>query len=371
MDNIRVLHLVSSLSRSSGVISVIMNYYRHIDKEKIQFDFLFFEDEENAYKNEIEAMGGHVYLIAKPSLSRSFKHELKGFFREHKDKHTVLHIHEVYLTFLFSPIAKKYGIRNIITHSHTTMYSDKKLSAIRNRLLCVRLKKHANHYFACSKVAGEFLYGKKCLNEGKARVINNAINCAKFKYDPNARQRLRSELNLEDKLVIGHIGRFNEQKNHMFLIDIFKALKKQKKNVMLVLVGEGPLLEQTKEKVMGLGLNEDVLFLGKRNDIPNLLHIMDMFLLPSLFEGLPVVGVEAQASGVPIIMSTNITREIGLIKSHYIPLNQPAKYWAEYILSIPIDTNRENADQKLRRNGFDIFTEALKLEKMYRNMKCY
>lgn len=368
MGNIRILHVVSSLSKSSGVMSVIMNYYRHINRDKVQFDFLYFKNLDNTYINEIEHLGGRVFLIPKPSISKRFRDELVALFNQQRGVYTAIHIHEVYLTFLLAPLAKKYGINHIITHSHATMYSGKKFSAIRNRILCIPLKKSANHYFSCSRAAGEFLYGKKNLNRGKVTIINNAIDCTKFKYNEFIRNKMRKELELQNNFVIGHVGRFSEEKNHTFLIDIFHSIKIQKGKAKLVLVGDGPLISNMKEKVKKLNLDNDVIFLGRRNDIPNLLQAMDIFILPSLFEGLPVVGVEAQASGLPIVISTNITREIGLLNAQYIDLEATPEHWAESILNVKKNTNRKNGVNILREKGFDISIEATKLENIYLNM---
>lgn len=367
MSRIRILHFVSSLSKSSGVMSVIMNYYRYIDRDNVQFDFMFFKDIDNTYEEEIRNYGGRVYYISKPSLNKAFKQDLSKILK--KDKYIALHIHEVYLTFLLAPIANKNGISNIITHSHTTMYSDKFISAVRNRLLCLGLKKQANHYFACSKAAGEFLYGRKSLNDDNVVVVNNAVDCQKFRFNQSVRDSTRRNLGLQNHIVIGHVGRFNEQKNHMFLIEIFATLKKKENKAKLILVGEGPLFEQVKERINQLNISKDVILLGKRNDVPDLLQAMDVFLLPSLFEGLPVVGVEAQVSGLPIVMSDNITEEIGLLNYKFISLNETAESWANKTLEMTINIDRDNAADTLISYGFDISIEAKKLEKIYFDME--
>ncbi len=368
MAGIRILHVVSSLSEVSGVMSVIMNYYRHIDRSKVQFDFFYFKEFDNSYKVEIENLGGKTFMFSRPSMSNKFMNELEMFFSQQKGQYAALHIHTVYLTFLLAPVAKRFGINHIIAHSHSTKYSDKPLNAIRNRIVCLGLKKHANHYFACSKAAGEFLFGRKSFSEGKVTVINNAIECEKFKYNEAVRNSIRKELGLEDHLVIGHVGRFSEQKNHLFLINVFNELQKQKENIKLVLVGEGLLFNLVKEKVNSLNLNRDVLLLGKRDDVSDLLQAMDIFVLPSLFEGLPVAAIEAQASGLPVIMSTNITREVGIINAHYIELRKKPRFWADYILKIGKNMDRENAVHILREKGFDISAEVEKLEKIYVNI---
>jgi len=366
MDQIRVLHFVSSLSKSSGVMSVIMNYYRHINREKIQFDFAFFKDIDNTYEEEIKNYGGKVFLIPKPS-NKSFKERFAEILVQ--NKYIALHIHEVYLTFLLAPIAKKNGIPNIITHSHATMYSDKLISSIRNRILCLRLKKHATHYFACSKAAGEFLYGKKSLNSGSVVIINNAIDLQKYKFNQSVRDIVRRELGLQNNFVVGHIGRFNKQKNHIFLIEIFDKIRRKNPRAKLLLVGEGPLFEQVKEKINQLDVSEDIILLGKRNDVPALLQAMDVFILPSLFEGLPVVAVEAQASGLPIVMSSNITMEVGLHNYKFISLNETPEHWADEVLKMYKVNARDDASDILVKYGFDINVEANKLEKLYMDMK--
>ena len=365
---IKILHVVSSLSTRSGVMSVIMNYYRNIDKDKIQFEFCYFVEREHTYEDEINALGGKVFKISRPSLSRNFRQKLINFFNSQRGVYKALHIHEVYLTFLFAPIAKKNCINNIITHSHATQYSDKKISALRNRLLCMPLKKHANHFYSCSKAAGEFLYGKMYLESGKVKVINNAIECDKYKFQATTRNKMREQLNLKNNLVIGNIGRFNEQKNQSFLVDIFFSIKKKNEKAKLLLIGDGFLLEKIKKNVDKLNLNNDVIFMRRRSDIPDLLQVMDVFLLPSLYEGLPVVGVEAQASGLPIVLSDTITKEIGLYNAKYLSLKQSSEYWAEEVLKIEKNNDREKAYLNIKEKGFDISQEAKKLECMYLEM---
>lgn len=364
---IRIIHLVSSLSKGSGVMSVIMNYYRNIERNNIQFDFCYFVERDNTYEEEIINLGGKTYYFSKPGFNNKFKKELSIIFKNNINRYNAIHIHEVFLTAIIAPIAKKQGIKNIITHAHNTMYSDKLLSSIRNRLLCLPLKKHANYYFACSRAAGEFLYGKKHI-DSKVIVINNAIECEKYKFNNKIRNEIREKFNLENNFVIGHVGRFNEQKNHTLLIKIFKSVKQQVNNAKLILVGDGPLFSKIKEEVKELDLENDVVFLGKRNNISDLLSSMDVFLLPSLFEGLPVVGVEAQASGLPIVLSTAITKEIGLLNYKYIDLKKTPEYWAKETLSIKQDNSRNQAYLEVKEKGFDIKQEAKKLEKIYLEM---
>lgn len=366
MPKIRVLHIVSTLMIGSGVIEVVMNYYKNIDLKNIQFDFLYFIESETSYREEIKKMGGRVFYIDKPSLSSL--NEYRVFFRENSRHYIAVHLHEVYLNAILLPMAKKNGVENLITHSHTTQYSDKRLSSYRNKILCLPINFTTTWRCACSIAAGKFLYGDKFLNMKNSFVLNNAIDCKRFKFDQNIRDSYQDKLGLDNKFVIGHIGRFNEQKNHEFLIEIFLSIKKKKDNAILLLIGDGPLMEVTQEKAKRLGVYDSVVFLGRRNDIQDLLNAMDIFILPSLFEGLPVVGVEAQASGLPIVLSTEITREIGLESYKYIDLDKSPEYWANEILDMKLNTNRDKAYKNIAENGFDIAKEARKLEDLYLDM---
>ena len=247
---IRILHFVSIISINSGVMSFIMNYYRNINRENVQFDFLCWSKGDDRYIDEIKSLGGNVYYIPKPGLSKEYRKEIVEFFRSKSGVYSILHLHEVFLNMFIPPIARKYGIQHTIAHSHATMYSDKKLSALRNYILCLPIKKMVNHYFACSKDAGNLIYGKKYVNQGKVQIINNAIDCEKFQYNEDTRMKIRKDMKFEDMFVIGHVGRFHPQKNHMFLIEIFYEVLKQKHNSMLMLVGEGPLQEQVEAKII-------------------------------------------------------------------------------------------------------------------------
>ena len=196
-DCIRVLHFVSTLSRGSGVMSVIMNYYRHIDRNEVQFDFLHFVACEDSYIEEIRALGGRIYCIDKPGSSFQSVKQLDLFFRLHAEEYTWLHNHEVYLTFLLRPFAKRYGLEKFIVHCHATKYSDKTLHAVRNRILCLPIRFMKVDRFACSEAAGKFLYGEKMLKAGKVFIMHNAIDCEKFRFRPELRERLRKEMGLE------------------------------------------------------------------------------------------------------------------------------------------------------------------------------
>ena len=291
-----------------GVESVIMNYYRHINRDKIQFDFICDEDSTDIPYEEIEKLGGKVILCPPYQKLLKYLKFLKQLFRE--KKYHIVHSNINTLSIFPLYAAKRAGVPVRIAHSHSTSNPREwKKNMIKNALRPLS-KKYATDYFACSELAGRYLFGNKTFDKGKVKIVSNAINVEKFKFDPEARMKLRREIGIkEHDFVIGHIGRFVEQKNHRFLIDVFAEIKKENKNTKLVLVGQGPLREEMEQKVKDLGLEKDVFFLGQRRDTNKLYSVFDIFYLPSLYEGLPVVGVEAQANGVPCVFSINVTKE--------------------------------------------------------------
>ena len=232
---VKVLHFVSTPAIWSGVMSVIMNYYRHMDRSEIQFDFLCFIPCVDSYEEEINGLGGRVFFIPKPHASMHSLWEIQAFFRAHQGEYSWFHNHEVYLSALLKPIAAHYGIQEFIVHSHATQYSDHKLAAVRNRVLCMPIRIMGCHRFACSKAAGAFLFGKRAVRSGKVHILYNAIDTEKFRYDPQKRKEVREELGIaEGMFVIGHVGRFVPQKNHVFLIEVFDALLKNNPKAKLL-----------------------------------------------------------------------------------------------------------------------------------------
>ena len=268
-----------------GVESVVMNYYRNIDKEKIQFHFLCDEDSTDIPYQEIEKLGGKVIII--PPYQKLFKYqkELYRIFKENNYK--IVHSHINALSVFPLRIAKKAKIPVRIAHSHSTSNKKEWKKNILKMILRPLSKLYANNYFACTEYAGKWLFGKKVVERKELNVINNAIDLKKFEFNENTREDLRKELGIkEDVLVIGHVGRFMKQKNHEFLIDVFEKAIKQDDNIYLILVGQGPLEDKIKEMAKEKGIEYKILFLGQRNDVNKLYQAMDIFVLPSLYEGL-------------------------------------------------------------------------------------
>ena len=359
MKPIRILQVATIMNRG-GLETMLMNYYRKVDKSKIQFDFMVNRMERGDYDDEIEAMGGKIYRMPqiRPGNYRKYFKELDDFFKEHKE-YKVVHSHINENSGFVLRAAKKHGVPCRIAHSHL---ADLKLDYKYPFRLYGRmhLDSNTNKYFACSKQAGEWLFGKN----KDVTVLNNAVDLSVFEPNQEIRNKIRKELDIENKLVIGHVGRFNPQKNHNFLIDVFKEILAQNSKAVLLLIGEGYLFDEVKEKVNKLGLNENVKFLGLRKDIPDIMQSMDMFLFPSLFEGLPVVLVEAQAAGLKCITSTGVTRESDITNSlEFIDLEKSPKEWSDRILSL--DISKKDYSDILKSKGYDSNTNVNWLSEFY------
>lgn len=361
---VRVAHIVGKWV-GGGVESVIMNYYKNIDHNKIQFDFLCDDDSTNIPYDEITKLGGNVILV--PPYQKPFKYhrKLKEILKEQQYKVVHSHINTMSLFPLFA--AKCVGVPIRIAHSHSTSNKKEWKKNLLKNILKPFSKIFATHYFCCSELAGRWLFGDKVYNNGKVFLLNNAIDLDKFVYNETIRNNKRKELGLKDEqIVIGHIGRFVAQKNHIFLIEIFNEIHKKEKNAILLLAGQGPLLEEIKEKVNNLSLVDCVKFLGQRSDANELYQAFDVFLLPSLYEGLPVVGVEAQASGLLCVLSNDMTKETKVLDSTvFLSLDKSAKEWASQLLNLYSKFRRKNSFQEITDNGFNIKLEASKLTNKY------
>ena len=292
-----------------GVESVIMNYYRHLDRAKVQFDFICDEDSTRIPYDEIKKLGGRVFLVPKYQKLPKYLKALEDLFR--KNRYRIVHSNVNTLSVFPLYAAKKAGVPVRISHSHSTSNPKEWERNIIKNILRPFSKKYATDYFACSELAGRYLFGDKTFDQGKVKIIHNAIDLDKFKFDPEARKKLRKELGIDDKtIVIGHVGRFVKQKNHDFLVDVFNEYHTKNPDSKLLLIGTGPLEEKIKAKAEKLNLSDSVLFLGQHEDTNKLYSVMDVFCLPSLYEGLPVVGVEAQAAGLLCILSSKIDRGV-------------------------------------------------------------
>lgn len=363
-EPIRVAHIIGKWL-GGGVEAVVMNYYRHIDRNKIQFDFICDEDSTNIPYEEIEKLGGRVILIPPYQKAIKYHKELKRILKEENYKIVHSHLNTLSVFPLFA--AKKAKIPVRIAHSHSTSNKKEWKKNLLKQILRPFSKIFATNYFCCSELAGRWLFGNTTYNQGKVYLLNNAIDLNKFKYDEKVRKAKRKELNIKDDiLVIGHIGRFMTQKNHVFLIDIFNELHQQNNNSILLLVGQGPLMNEIKDKVTKLGLNNSVKFLGQREDVNELYQTMDIFVFPSLYEGLGMVLIEAQCTGLACISSTEVPSIAKVTeKLEFIDLKENVKVWKNKILELSKGSKRKTSQKELAVAGYDIDRETKKLENKY------
>lgn len=369
---IKVLHFVSTPAIWSGVMSVIMNYYRHMDRSRIQFDFLCFipcKNQQESYEREIEELGGRVFFVVKPGSSPGSVRELSLFFKNHGQGYQWLHNHEVYLSFLLKPIAVHFGISNFIVHSHTTKFSDRRLAALRNGILCIPIRFMHCRKFACSLEAGTFLFGKRAVELDAVYVLHNAIEAEKYAYKPEIRQVIRRELGVENCFVVGHVGRFVPQKNHEFLISTFKELLKAEPVARLLLIGDGPLRESVKKKCLEEKIDGQVVMLGQRNDVAELFNAMDVFVLPSVFEGVGIALVEAQANGLFGLASDCVPKEAEVTgRVQFLPLRE--EMWIDTLRAYGKESEprrRPDVVDSFREKHYEIMAEASKLQEYYEN----
>lgn len=365
LNMIRVLHSVSNMDRA-GIETMLMNYYRHIDRNKIQFDFLCNKTKPGAYDEEIKKLGGRIFHS--PGLNPLKFLEYEKFMINLFDENPeikIMHSHNGELAYQSLRGAYKYGIKTRICHAHNTKI-EPNLKKPLKLLYKTQLKKVANNYWGCGVDAVKFYFGDKVVQDNNYMILHNAIEVDKFIYNEDIRNRIREELNLTNKFVIGHVGRFMEQKNHEFILNLFKVILDKEPNAVLILLGDGELQEKMKQKAKNLKIDNAVKFLGNVNNVNEMYQAMDVFLLPSLFEGLPVVGIEAQASGLKCFFSDVITDEVKITDNvKYLSLKNGSKEkWADEILKGK-EYQRKNMINEIKNAGYSIEDEAKKLEKIY------
>lgn len=361
---IRILQVIGKMDRA-GAETMIMNLYRTIDRSKIQFDFMVHSSEKGDYDEEILALGGIIYHVPYFNGANYFEYtqKWKEFFRSHSE-HKIVHGHIGSSAAIYLKIAKKFG-KYTIAHSHalnSTIFSER----IKYGIISYPTRYIADYFLACSLLAGKDRFGEKVIKGDYFSVLKNAIQSDKFSYSEEIKQRKLQELGLEGKFVIGHIGRLSLQKNHNFLIDIFKEVSQRESNAVLILIGVGPLENELKKKVLNLHLQEKVIFLGLRDDISELLQAMDVFVFPSLWEGLGVAVVEAQATGIPCVISDVIPEEVDINANlvQMLSLDKPASAWADKISEVKI-SNRHSKQLEVVESGYDIMSTANWLQDFY------
>ncbi|XJZ58640.1 glycosyltransferase family 1 protein [Lactobacillus delbrueckii subsp. bulgaricus] len=361
---IRVLQVVNDMHRA-GLETMLMNYYRNIDRDQIQFDFLTHRPYKSDYDDEVISLGGKVYYAPRlyPQNYPAYFKWMKQFFVEHPE-YRIVHSHIDSMSYLPLRAAKKAGIPHRIAHSHNTSI-DKDFKYPLKQLFRFELPHVANHYLACGQDAGKFMYGNRHFI-----VIPNAVEADKFYFNERVRKMKRSALGLEDdQFVVGHVGRLSYQKNHKFILQIFNALSKMDSKAVLLLVGTGEKEEEIRSQIKEFGLENKVMMLGNREDVSELYQAMDVFILPSLFEGIPVVGVESQFAGLPVFFSDKVPTEVKFSsKCQFLSLDATPNEWANTILKAK-STKRTGNYEDLKDSPYDIKNSHDILENYYLNFE--
>lgn len=369
MNKIKVLFFMDGIGNAGGIQEMAIKWMENIDLSRYQIDILSYNTGKvDNYPERVKALGGKVYIIEtytrRGKALKSFE-QTRKFFENHQ--YDIIHAHSSSKAFFVMWYAKKAGIQTRILHSHCTRFVvTKPIQRLIANLLKKPTKMLTTDYFACSPEAGAFLFGKRALEQGKIRIVHNGIDTTVFKPNENIRNRMREELNIENKYVIGNVGRFRPQKNHMFLMEIFKAIHEKDKEAVLVCVGDGELEDAVKKKAKEFGIQDSVMFLGFRKDVNDIMQTLDVLVMPSLFEGLPVTGVEAQAIGVPAVFATTITIDAAILpSSSYVALEEGPEIWANKILSYKGKNRETNPNKWILERGYDIKVETQKLEEFY------
>ena len=371
-DNpLRVLHVIVSMNRG-GAETFIMNIYRNINRRKVQFDFLLHTIKKCDFTEEILSLGGKIYSVSNPAYQKlptlcsiiKYQNELDLFFKKYSS-YQIIHTHMSGRSSEVLKFAKKNNVSARIAHSHIIL-NQRNLKRLAYEISGYGVRKNSNFFLTCSKGAAVSLFGINKVKKKEIYYLPNAIEVNKFTYNYEYRKTIRKELKISNRFVIGHIGRFDDQKNHKLIIKIFKEIYSLNPNAILLLIGSGPLKTYIQKKIHQLKLDEVVFFLGTRSDVPDLLQAMDVFLFPSKYEGLGIVVIEAQAAGLPTIVSEHIPEEAyvtDLIES--VSLKAPVKVWAEKCLEYSNGNKRKDTSEIIIKKGFDVQSTTKWLEEFY------
>lgn len=373
-EPIRILNLFTIMNRG-GAETMVMNYYRNIDRTKVQFDFMVHRKEKGAYDDEIEALGGKIYHMPSihPLNFGKYKKALAVFFDEHPE-YQIIHSHMSELGYYAFKEARVHGVKCLICHAHNAPHFKnetviEKLKDVMRWRFKHKIRRYTDHMFICGMDAGKWLFGRH--NKRRFVMMNNAIDADSFSWNSEEATQIRRQWGLNGKFVVCNVGRFNAQKNHSFIIDIFNIIHYRNPNAVLLLAGDGDLMERTKMKVEGLGLSDCVRFLGVRSDINKILLASNVFLFPSLYEGLPVTLVEAQASGIRCVISDAVPDDCLITKNvDVVPLSDTAGVWADAVLKYDDGYKRRDTYSTIAEHGFDIKENAEWLEEFYINEYC-
>ena len=362
---VRIAHIIGRAIRG-GIEAAVLNYYKYIDRTKIQYDCFMFDNATHIPEEQIKSLGGRIFLI--PSCGKQFAHQktLHEIFTRNKYPLVYSHINTLSVFPMFA--AWRAGVKIRVAHNHTT--AGRGSGEFKRNVMkyCLRplAKVFPTHMCACSEYAGRWLFGDRAMASGRVTVWPNAIETERYAYNESVRRDVRESLGIANKFVVGHSGRYESQKNHDFLVDIFAELHRRREDSVLLLAGDGPLMDSVREKVSRLGLNDSVIFLGSVRDMERYYQAMDVFILPSLYEGLPVVGSEVQVSGLPFLCSDRVTPEVKFCDNlRFMSLRKSAGEWADEALRISDGHVRRDMSSYARKAGFDIKVQAAKMSDWY------
>jgi len=360
----KILEITGSLN-CAGIETLLVNVLKKIDRSKFNIDFLVVADKKYFYTDDVLKCGSKIYTYP---FKKVYKFLIPFFFLKEifvllQNKYDAVHCHFYFSSGIVLFLAWLCGVKKRIVHSHTEreMFAPKIFKKLFTKIMQKIIDVFATEKIACSQNAGIALYGEKT----DFKIVNNGIDVEQFKFDSQIRKNTRKKLNTEDSFVLGHIGRFVELKNHDFIIDIFNEILKHKNNSVLLLVGEGPLEDKVKEKVNTLKIEDKVKFLGVRNDVNEIYQAMDTFLFPSKFEGLGLVAIEAQCSGLPCFISDCIPKEVIVCNTTTVSLNKSANEWANIILEKTKDFKRTDTSEQIINSGYDFDNTINSFAKLY------
>ncbi len=358
-----IAHVAGGLT-TGGVEAVIYNYFSHMSLEEYELHYLTYTDPNEVEKKRFEDLGFIVH-----TLPRKKEHFWKAFWAVYRifkeNRVNIVHSHMTLMSFMTSFIGILTGAKVRVAHSHLAQYPTGVKKYV-YEVFKVLSRMTSTDWFACGIEAGNYLYGEKNVKEGKVTVLNNAIDLSRFKVQEEVRDRIRKQYGVQDAYCVGHVGRYTEQKNHSFLIDIFDEIAKERTDAKLLLVGEGPLMDQVKEKIAAKNLQDKVIIAGSCSNMHEMYQAMDVMVFPSLYEGLSVALLEAQAMGLEIFVSDTVTPELDLTEGiHYLSLEQSPKAWSDAVLKDAAIGVFHDNEGVLAEKNYDILREAKKLDDFY------
>ena len=367
-ETIRVLQVLGGTGLG-GAESRVMDLYRNMDRSRVQFDFAVHSAQKGFFDEEIEMLGGQIFRLPRFKVYNWFSYQKawRTFFEEHPG-YACVHGHMTSTAAIYLPEAKRAGAGRTVAHARSAGV-DGGIKGWLTRLMRKNLWKRADFCFTCSGLAGAAVFGHKACSAGVVHIIPNAIEVDKFAYDPAKREQMRARLGVEDRFVVGHVGRFNAVKNHPFLLEVFSQIRQKRPESVLVLLGEGGGMEAARERVAQLGISDCVHFLGNRENVADYYQAMDFLVFPSLYEGMPGTVLEAQACGLPCLMSDSVTEEVQVTELvSAMSLTEPAQEWAECVLKQAKERTgklRHSETGALKAAGFDVKLQAQRMMDFY------